>query len=66
MKTVVVARFYMKRMRLFVLLFSEIFAGLLALIQLRKMEEFKGCNRFPDFLCVFQTDFVEKKITALL
>ena len=29
------------------------------------MEKFKGCNRFPDFLCVFQTDFVERKITAL-
>ena len=29
------------------------------------MEEFKGCNRFPDILCVFQTDSVERKITAL-
>ena len=28
------------------------------------MEKFKGCNRFPDFLCVFQTDFAERKITA--
>ena len=29
------------------------------------MEKCKGCNRFPDFLCVFQTDFVERRITAL-
>ena len=29
------------------------------------MEELKGCNRFPDFLCVFQTDSVERKITDL-
>ena len=29
-----------------------------------KMEEFKGCNRFPDFLCAFWT--VLKKHTALL
>ena len=30
-----------------------------------KMEIFKGCNHFPDFLCLFQTDSVERKITAL-
>ena len=30
------------------------------------MEELKGCNRFPDFLCVFLTDHsVERKITDL-
>ena len=29
------------------------------------MEKFKGYNRFPDFLSVFQTDSVERKITAL-
>ena len=30
------------------------------------MEEFEGCNRFPNLLCVFHTDFVERKIRALL
>ena len=29
------------------------------------MEKSKGCNSFPDFLCVFQTDSVERKIKAL-
>ena len=48
------------------LCYSQIFAGILALIQWRKNgKKIKGCNRFPDFLCVFQTDFVERKITAL-
>ena len=31
-----------------------------------KMEEFKGCNRFPDFCVYFKQISVEKKITALL
>ena len=30
-----------------------------------KMEEFKGCNRFPDLCVYFKQISVEKKITVL-
>ena len=29
-----------------------------------KMEEFKGCNRFPDFLCAFRTMLKKDSFTA--
>ena len=38
------------------LCYSQIYAGILALIQCWKMEAFKGCNHIPDFVCLFQTD----------
>ena len=38
------------------LCYSQTFAGIFALIQSRKKEEFIGCYRFPDLVYVFQTD----------
>ena len=50
------------------LCYSHTFAGILALIQWRKMEKKKNkkaATAYQIFLCVFQTDSVERKITAL-